>query len=165
MSDDIENQEYGLPRVGHETRIDGPVVLGDGEFQYEISGENWGRLPDGWNYREATAVAVDEQDRVYVFNRGTCPIVVFDQIGNMLDSWGQGIFDNPHGISLDLDGNLFCVDSGDSTVRKFTPEGELLMTIGEANQPSQPMSGNPFNAPTHVATDPISGEIYVADGY
>ena len=165
MSDDIENQEYGLPRVGHETRIDGPVVLGDGEFQYEISGENWGRLPDGWNYREATAVAVDEQDRVYVFNRGTCPIVVFDQNGNMLDSWGQGIFDNPHGISLDLDGNLFCVDSGDSTVRKFTPEGELLMTIGEANQPSQPMSGNPFNAPTHVATDPISGEIYVADGY
>ncbi|MCS5641679.1 MAG: hypothetical protein NZ807_00280, partial [Dehalococcoidia bacterium] len=62
MSDDIENQEYGLPRSGHETRIDGPVVLGEGEFRYEISGENWGRLPDGWNYREATAVAVDEQD-------------------------------------------------------------------------------------------------------
>ena len=165
MSDEIENQEYGLPRSGHETRIDGPVVLGAGEFQYEISGENWGHLPDGWNYREATAVAVDEQDRVYVFNRGTCPIVIFDQNGNMLDSWGQGIFNNPHGISLDLDGNLFCVDSGDSTVRKFTPEGDLLMTIGEANQPSPPMSGNPFNAPTHVATDPISGEIYVADGY
>ena len=85
MSDEIENQEYGLPRSGHETRIDGPVVLGEGEFQYEISGENWGRLPEGWNYREATAVAVDEQDRVYVFNRGTCPIVVFDQNGNMLD--------------------------------------------------------------------------------
>ena len=83
MSDEIENQEYGLPRSGHETRIDGPVVLGEGEFQYEISGENWGSLPKGWNYREATAVAVDKQDRVYVFNRGTCPIVVFDQNGNL----------------------------------------------------------------------------------
>lgn len=165
MTDDIENEEYGLPRSGHDAGSNGPIVLGDGEYRYELSGENWGRLPDGWKYQEATAVAVDDEDRVYVFNRGTSPMVVFDTAGNMIDSWGEGIFENPHGISVDPDGNLFCVDNADSTVRKFTPSGELLMTLGEANRPSAPMSGVPFSAPTHVAIDPGSGEIYVADGY
>ena len=165
MPNDTDSPEYGLPRSGHDSTGGGPTVLGEGKYRYEVSGENWGRLPDGWYYREATAVAVDQRDRVYVFNRGTTPVLVFDTAGNMLDSWGQGIFKNPHGISIDPDGNLFCVDSGDSTVRKFTPSGELLMTLGEADRPSAPMSGIPFNAPTHVATDPRSGEIYVADGY
>jgi DNA-binding beta-propeller fold protein YncE len=165
MPNNKENQEYGLPRSGHDTASGGPIVLGQGDYRYEVSGENWGQLPDGWYYREATAVAVDQQDNVYVFNRGTCPVVVFDTDGNMVDSWGQGIFKNPHGISVGPDGNLFCVDSGDSTVRKFTPGGELIMTLGEANRPSEPMSGIPFSAPTHVATDPVSGEIYIADGY
>ena len=123
MPNDTDIPEYGLPRSGHDTTGGGPVVLGEGKYRYEVSGENWGHLPDGWYYREATAVAIDQEDRVYVFSRGTSPILVFDTAGNMLDSWGQGIFKNPHGISIDPDGNLFCVDSGDSTVRKFTPSG------------------------------------------
>ncbi len=167
MVNDKENQEYGLPRSGHESTDGpvGPVVLGEGEFRYTVSGENWGHLPDGWVLREATAVAVDQQDRVYVFNRGTSPVIVFDTDGNMIDSWGEGLFKNPHGISVDPDGNLFCVDNGDSTVRKLSPSGELLMTLGEANNPSEQMSGKPFSVPTHVAIDPRTGEFYVADGY
>lgn len=165
MPRDEKDEEYGLPRSGHDMVSTGPVVLGEGDYRYEVSGESWGHLPDGWFYREATAVAVDQHDRVYVFNRGTSPMVVFDTEGNMIDHWGEGVFKNPHGISVDPDGNLFCVDNGDSTVRKFTPSGELLMTLGVANKPSAPMSGIPFCAPTHVAIDPGSGEIYVADGY
>ena len=159
--------ESGLPRAGHESGdpSTGSDVIGAGEYRYRVTGDNWGTLPDGWFYKEATAVAVDADDRVYVFNRGTRPIVVFDTDGNMVDSWGEGIFSNPHGISVGPDGNLFCVDNGDSTVRKFTPSGELLMTLGEANKPSAPMNGQPFSEPTHVAIDPSSGEIYVADGY
>lgn len=161
-----EVQEYGLPRTGHDLAGDGrPVTLGEGAYRYRVTGESWGRLPEGWIYREATAVAVDRADRVFVFNRGTKPMVVFDTDGNMLDSWGEGVFKNPHGVSIDPDGNLFCVDNGDSTVRKFTPSGELLMTLGTPNKPSPPMSGRPFSAPTHVAVSPATGEIYVADGY
>ena len=167
MQENTEFEEYGLPRATHEKADgpSGPVVLGNADYRYTVSGENWGTLPDGWNYREATAVAVDQQDRVFVFNRGTSPIVVFDTDGNMIDSWGEGIFKSPHGISFDSDGNLFLVDNGDSTVRKFTPSGELLMTLGEPNMPSPPMSGIPFCVPTHVAVDPSSGEFFVSDGY
>ena len=38
------------------------AVIGTGDFTYEVSGDNWGHLPDGWSYREATAVAVDSKD-------------------------------------------------------------------------------------------------------
>lgn len=138
--------------------------LGSGEFTYEVSGENWGNLPADWTYKEATAVAVDASDNVYVFNRGTHPMIVFDPNGNVLRTWGDGIFNNPHGVTIGPDGSVYCVDNGDHTVRKFSPEGKLLMTLG-AQHPSRPMSGEPFNLPTHMAVDPRTGDLYVADGY
>ena len=48
-------------------------------------------------YREGTAVAVDASDQVYVFNRGTIPMLVFDTGGNLLRTWGEGVFANPTG--------------------------------------------------------------------
>ncbi|MCH7735331.1 MAG: hypothetical protein IH961_08990 [Chloroflexi bacterium] len=159
--------ESGLPRAGHQSGdpSTGSDVIGVGEYRYRVTGDNWGKLPDGWFYKEATAVAVDADDRVYVFNRGTSPMIVFDTDGNMIDHWGEGIFSNPHGVSVAPDGNLWCVDNGDNTVRKMSPSGELLMTLGEPNKPAPKMSGTPFSVPTHVAVDPSSGNFYVADGY
>jgi DNA-binding beta-propeller fold protein YncE len=104
------------------------TVLGQKSFRYEVE-MNWGKLPDGWDMRDASAVATDKQDRVYVFNRGT-----------------------------------HCTDDGDHTVRKFTPEGKLLLEIGVPGKPAPFMSGDPFHRCTHTALSP-SGEIYVADGY
>ena len=46
------------------------VTLGAGDFTYQVSGEDWGNIPEDWTYKEATAVAVDAADNVYVFNRG-----------------------------------------------------------------------------------------------
>ena len=141
------------------------TVLGEGRFSYEVSGEDWGNLPDGWTYKEATAVAVDAKDNVYVFNRGTHPMVIFDSGGNILRYWGEGIFTNPHGVTIGPDGAVYCVDAGDHTVRKFTSDGKLLMTLGEKNQSASPMSGDPFNLPTHLAVDQRNGDLYVSDGY
>ncbi len=60
---------------------------------------------------------------------------------------------------------MYCIDSGASTVSKFTENGKLLMTLGKAHQPALKMSGDPFNLPTHLAVDKRTGEIYVSDGY
>ncbi len=160
-----ENWEYGLRAEGHEGGGEGPVTLGEGDFRYEVSGANWGNLPDGWTYKEATSVDVDPNDRVYVFNRGTCPMIIFDSEGNIVDTWGEGVFANPHAVTIAPDGNVFCVDNGDSTVRKFTADGKLLMTLGVAHRPAPKMSGKPFSVPAHVAIDKRNGEFYVADGY
>ncbi len=167
MADTEQHWEYGVKTAGHleKDEASGPALLGEGGFRYSVSGENWGNLPDGWTYKEATAVDVDSRDQVYVFNRGTCPMIVFDSAGNVLRTWGEGVFSNPHGVTIAPDDTVFCVDNGDSTVRQFTPEGKLLMTLGTANNPSPKMSGEPFALPAHVAFDKRTGEFYVADGY
>ena len=141
------------------------ALLGSAEFTYEVSGEDWGSLPNGWTYKEATAVAVDSRDNVYVFNRGGHPIIVYDRDGNFLRSWGDETFTNPHGVAVGPDDATYCADTGDHTVRKFTPDGKLLMTLGTKDRPAPEMSGDPFNKPTHLAVDPRNGDLYVSDGY
>ena len=136
MTTHDENWEYGLRTEGHEEGAEGRVILGEGEFRYEVSGLDWGTLPEGWTYKEATSVDVDPNDRVYVFNRGTCPMIIFDSEGNIVDTWGEGVFANPHAVTIAPDGNVFCVDNGDSTIRKFTADGKLLMTLGVAHEPA-----------------------------
>ena len=161
-----EDWEFGLTLDREATAVaTGPVVLGEGDFRYEVSGENWGNLPEGWVYKEATAVATNSRDQVYVFNRGTHPMIVFDRDGNVDSYWGDGVFANPHGVTIGPDDEVYCVDNGDSTVRKFTPDGKLLMTLGTPHQPSPKMSGEPFSVPAHVAIDKCTGELYIADGY
>ena len=170
MTEITEELEGGLPRAGHRAE-DGPpdaVVLGEGDYRYRVTGENWGRLPEGWGYREAAAVAVDQHDRVYVFNRGTKPLIVFDTDGNILDTWewdqADG-FSNPHGITVAPDGTLWCVDNGNSTVKHLTADGTLLLTLGVADNPTPRFSNRPFSVPVPRRVDARTGEFYVADGY
>ena len=55
-------------------------------------------------------VAVDSRDRVYVFNRGRHPVIVFDKEGQFLDAWGEGMFTRPHGIFITRQDQIFLVD-------------------------------------------------------
>ena len=139
------------------------VVLGSGEHRYRVV-ENWAKLPDGWTFKDVAAVGVDSKDRVYVFNRGEHPMMVFDREGNFLRSWGEGVFRRAHGIDIDAHDNLYCTDDGDHTVRCCTTEGRIDLTIGVPGKPAPFMSGEPFHRCTHTALSP-KGEIYVSDGY
>ena len=140
------------------------VKLGSGQFTYEVV-VGWEKLPPGYSWREAVAVAVDSKDRVYVFSRGEHRVVVFDSDGNFLRSWGEGLFTRAHGLTIGPDDTLFCTDDEGHTVRHCTPEGKVLMTLGEPGRASEPHSGQPFNKCTDVAFDHNTGDIYVSDGY
>ncbi|MGJ4993781.1 peptidyl-alpha-hydroxyglycine alpha-amidating lyase family protein [Bradyrhizobium sp. HKCCYLS3077] len=139
------------------------ATLGTGDYTYRVI-KGWAKLPEGFALTDVASVAVDSKDRVYAFNRGVHPMIVFDRDGNFLRSWGEGLFSRAHGLSIDADDNLYCTDDGDHTVRKCTPDGKVLLTIGLPERPSPFMSGEPFNRCTHTALSP-SGEIYVSDGY
>jgi hypothetical protein len=139
------------------------VTLGSGRYRFEVQ-ENWGELPAGWELNDVAAVAVDKQDRVYVFNRGAHPMIVFDREGYFLRSWGEGLFSRAHGLHIGPDEHLYCTDDGDHTVRKCTLDGKVLLTIGIPGKPAPHMSGDPFNRCTHTALSP-GGDIYVSDGY
>lgn len=141
------------------------VTIGENGYVYEASSDDYGLLPDGWKYEETAGVAVDSNDNVYVYNRSEHPVIVLNRDGKFLRSWGEGLFDVPHGAAIGVDDSIFLIDAGDHTVRKFNLDGKLLMTLGQAGKPSGRLSGDPFYGPTHVALNPGNGHIYVADGY
>jgi DNA-binding beta-propeller fold protein YncE len=114
---------------------------------------------------DATSVAVDSRDNVYVFNRGPTPVLVFSPFGELINGWGSGQFKNPHGIAIDQDDYLYLIDEGAHVVEKRSTDGRLLLTIGKRNSPAAPYSGLPFNRPTDAAIHPVTGEIFVSDGY
>lgn len=145
------------------TTIDKGVIVGSGDFTYRVH-DSWAKLPDGWTLGDVAAVGVDKSDRVYVFNRGEHPMMVFDRDGNFLKSWGEGVFSHAHGVSMGPDDTIYCTDDFDHTVRKCTLDGKVLLTIGTPNKPQPFMGGKPFNRCTHTALSP-QGEIYVTDGY
>ena len=138
--------------------------LGGGDYVYEEL-EDWARLPAGWTFREVPDVAVDAQDRVYVFNRGEHPIIVFEPDGSFVTSWGEGMFTRPHGLTLGPDETLYCVDDLGHCIRRCTLDGQLLATVGTPGKAAEPRSGLPFNQLTKVAFDPQSSDLYIADGY
>ncbi len=140
------------------------TTLTSGTYAYQVA-EGWGKLPDGWGYKEAAAVGVDAKDNVYVFNRGEHPVIVFDREGNFLRSWGEGVYPRAHGVTMGPDDTIYLTDDEDHTVRKCTLEGKVLMTLGASGKPSPFFSGHPFNRCTHVAISPVTNELYVSDGY
>jgi DNA-binding beta-propeller fold protein YncE len=137
--------------------------LGSDDFQYDVD-VAWARVPDGWRLGDVAAVGLDANDKVYVFNRGEHPMMVFDREGRFASSWGEGVFTRPHGLHIAPDGFAYCTDDGDHTVRKCTLDGTVVLTIGVPDQPTDFMSGLPFNRCTHTALSP-SGDIYISDGY
>lgn len=150
------------------------VWVGHSAFRFEADAE-WVRRPEGYSWLEVAGVACDSQDRVYLFNRGEHPVMVFNRDGSFLHSWGEGVFARPHGITVGPDDAVYCTDDLDHTVRKFTTEGALLMTLGTSGQPSPTgatsvdfrtirQSGPPFHFPTNLALG-LKGDFFVTDGY
>ena len=69
----------------------------------------------------------------------------------------------PHGLSSDTEGNLWLTDVARHQVLKYSPNGELLFTLGEAFVPGN--DAKHFCKPTDVAVSNDRSSIFVADGY
>jgi DNA-binding beta-propeller fold protein YncE len=139
------------------------TTFGSGEHVYRLV-EGWARWPEDWNLHDVAGVAVDGADRVFAFHRGDHPVVVFDRDGNVLRTFGEDLFSRPHGIHIGPDGDLYLTDEGAHCMRKCTPQGSVLLTLGLPGVAAPFMSGAPFRRCTHTALSP-GGDIYVSDGY
>ncbi|MDA1313233.1 MAG: peptidyl-alpha-hydroxyglycine alpha-amidating lyase family protein [Acidobacteria bacterium] len=129
---------------------------------YEVV-HGWPQLPEGFALGQTTGVEVDSKNRVLVFHRGARPILAFDgKSGNLLASFGDGLFGSAHGLTVDHEDNIWVTDASRHTVHKFSPDGKLLMSVGAADVPG--VDGSHFNRPTDVAVAP-NADIYIADGY
>jgi DNA-binding beta-propeller fold protein YncE len=150
------------------------------DIRFEAN-DGWERVPPELAHRDVAGVDVAANDDVDLLTRDRNGVLVLDRDGNVRASWGDGIFSTPHGLTIAPDGTVYCVDCGDHTVRRFTPEGELLQTLGTPGEPTDTgyapgpgavvhnvetvrRAAGPFNGCTNLAVAP-TGELYVADGY
>ena len=154
----------------------------------------WPKVPPQWKLGDVSSMTTDAQGNIWVLHRprtlkdpdfakAAPPVIVFDQAGNYVKSWGgegQG-YDWPqreHGIYIDPKGFVWlggnnCPSNGlarlkpvaDDAILKFTQDGKFVMQIGHSNQ----SKGNADTANVHRAADvqvyPPTNELFVADGY
>ncbi len=170
-------EAYGNPITGEGLPNPAPTVV-----------RNWGTLPEGRTWGTTAGIDIDPTDgHIWAYERCgagsfgagapvTCetnpvaPIFKFHrETGEILANFGADLFVTPHGIHADPDGNVWVTDfqgNDDGTrghqVWKFSPDGEVLLTLGVAGQPGS--APGQFNQPNDVITGP-DGSIYVADGH
>ena len=148
---------------------------------------NWGELPAGRKWGTTAGIDVDPIDgNIWAYERcGAAtagggpvdcdntpldPIFKFDRkTGAVLANFGKGVMVTPHGIAVDMQGNVWIADfAGNKAgtkghqVHKFSPKGEKLLSLGVAGKASN--ADGEFNQPNDVVIGP-DGSIYVADGH
>jgi DNA-binding beta-propeller fold protein YncE len=136
------------------------LVVGTGDYVYDVISP-WGVLPSRMTLGIVSHVAVDSRDRVYFYQRQNPPVLVFDDGGNFLTSWGDGRLRDAHGIYISSDDHIFVCNRDEHEVLKLTPDGRIVLSLGQRGRPALRA---PFNHPADVAVA-RNGDIYVADGY
>ena len=121
----------------------------------------WGTLPDGQVFGPVSQLAIDSNDRVYVFQRSNPPVLVFDSEGLLVDSWGEGEFSDAHGIFITTDDLVLLVDRDAHQILACETSGTVRFRLGQRHRPRL---NEPFNHPTDIAQAP-NGDYYVSDGY
>jgi len=141
------------------------VQLGSGEYTFEVI-ENWAKVPEEITLGDCAAVGVDRQNRVYAFNRGEHPVAVFDAEGNLLRTWGEGVFHRPHGVHMGTDDTIFLTDDGDHTVRQELFGQQVLENVPLAahirhsleQDPERALPEQPFLRLLQQHLDPAEAE-------
>jgi streptogramin lyase len=111
------------------------------------------------DYISSAIANPDGTTHIFHRNPRLDPILLLDANGKVLKSWGKGLFENPHSIRRDAEGNIWTVDSRSSVVIKFSPEGKQLLQF----KVPLPTTGRPRGA-ADIALAP-GGRIFIADGY
>jgi hypothetical protein len=154
----------------------------------------WPKVPAQWKLGDASSVAVDAQDNIWVLHRprtlkpeqaamAAPPVIVFDTAGNYIKAWGgagNGYEwpEREHGIHIDSKGFVWlggnsCPTNGlpglkpvaDDQLLKFTQDGKFVMQIGHSNQSKGDADTLNLHRPADAWVYPPTNEIFVADGY
>ena len=140
----------------------------------------WAKLP-GITLDRVVGVGLDSRGRIYVAHRGDHPLLrlhadgTFDrEIGAQhlrksvaYDLRGPVPIPMPerqwmHGLHVDPWDNVWITDVSRHLVFKFSPEGELRLTLGVDGVTG--CDATHFFQPTHVCVLP-NGEFFITDGY
>ncbi|MBX7183624.1 MAG: hypothetical protein K1Y01_00625 [Vicinamibacteria bacterium] len=120
----------------------------------------------------AAGIAAPSTDMIGACCKVAPPVLVYDQAGNLVRSWGgrgEGYDwpDSNHGITVDGKGNVWLAGNGqkDTQVLKFTKDGRFLLQIGKHGVHNGSNDTQNFWQPTKIFHEPVANEVYIADGY
>jgi len=140
-------------------------------------GNEDGTGPDA-RFNQPIGIAVDGSGNVYVADSANDTIRKITSggvvttlagkagIAGSADGMGTAaLFDNPRGVAVDGNGNVFVADSENSTIREITPAGMVTTLAGSPNSFANQNGTGPaalFDAPVGVAIN-ASGVVYVTN--
>ena len=157
-------------------------------------GSSWPKVPAKWKLGDASSIAVDAQDNVWVLHRprtlpadqtamAAPPVMVFDRAGNFVKGWGGAGSgyewpEREHGIHIDYKGYVWIGGNncparalpglqprGDDQLLKFTQDGKFVKQIGHSTQSKGNADTKNFHQPADAVVYPKTNEVFVADGY
>src|SRR5918911_2478038 len=115
------------------------------EIPYD-SVANFFKMPPTIYFGEGIGVATNSKGHVWVYTRsGETRLFEFDQNGNFVKEWGQGLygFAFAHAVRVDPQDNIWAVDEGTNMVIKFNPEGRVTMVLGRRPEPLEIVTAAP----------------------
>jgi hypothetical protein len=110
------------------------------------------------------------QDRIYAFNRGPKPVMVFDMAGNLVMSGADQEINGKtinaawqHSGAVDFDGNVYIIERDAHRIVKLSPNlDKFLLQLGTTNERGN--DAKHFDLPSGIAVL-RNGNIVVTDGY
>src|SRR5499427_2373085 len=150
---------------------------------------NFLKLPENMYLGEASGVAVNSRNHIFVFSRGNttgpayaataAQLLEFGPDGKFIREIGHNLYawSFAHTVRVDKDDNIWAIDKGSDMIIKFNPEGRVVMVFGRKKEasdegaeawkhpnPPLPAIDGQFRQPTDVTWDP-QGNIFISDGY
>jgi hypothetical protein len=141
------------------------AILGSGDFRYSMD-HHWAKLPEGKRFGYTHGIVEDRKGRFFVANQSRDAIMVLDQDGNFLSSWGQAYAKGAHGLRIEVEKDeevLYLANTGLAEVVKTNLDGDVIWKAGRPYRPDVYTQDRPYS-PTETALGP-NGLLYVADGY
>ena len=145
--------------LGIETTTDNKILLltvGEGIGIYDFSQNQQNPLIPAGQLNEPLDFSLDTLDNIYVANRGSHQIKIFNSSGNALNSISTGSF-SPYGIAI-FSGKIFSLEYNDnseeSRLRLYDLNGNV---IGEFGGPTN----HPLDMPYRIDVT-STGKIFIA---
>jgi hypothetical protein len=128
-------------------------------------------LPPGFG--GVPAVALDSKGNLWAFQRadaGKPQLFKFDPNHKLVLQVGPDVIgyqDKAHGMAVDAEDNVWITAANGATVMKISPDGKLLLTIGERGRRGdwiEEKSQRLLWQPVMIAFAP-NGDVYIAEGH
>jgi len=128
-------------------------------------------LPPGFG--GVPAVALDSKNNLWVFQRadpGKPQLFKFDANHKLILQVGPDVIgyqDKAHGMAIDADDNVWITAANSATVMKISPEGKLLLTMGERGRRGDwdEAKGQRLLWQPVMVAFARSGDVYIGEGH